>query len=542
MSTQQLKGLIVNENFTPICHVKVEFDVDLPQYKTHKGVYSNDELHEVQAPVLMWLDALDLVFHRLVEQGINLKNLRGISGACQQHGSVYWNQQSVDGLGCLNNAERANGELSTILGDSFAWDLSPNWQDHSTSKECQQLEDAVGGADELAKITGSKAHHRFTGPQVLKLKNNRPDIYKRTYRIALVSSFLTSVLTGQHVIHDIGDVCGMNLWDIRHCQWNEKLVGLFDDDGSPVTEKLGPVGTDGQTSNYPVGRIASYFAQKYGVNSECLIVPATGDNPGTILSLPLEPNDVIISLGTSTTALVVTEKYVPSPLYHLFNHPVTDGEYMGMLCFSNGALAREQIRNSINAKYNVSDQKSWEKFNELLTTTNKETNKIGFYFPLSEIIPDTAPTVKRVQWSDDGETCTEDDEKSWNLPDEDALRIIESQALSIRYRLSPMLTTENHQPRRIYFVGGASHNKGICLAISKVLVPIEGSYTLDLTDACATGSAYKSIYGVNQPSANWNDFINSKWTGAKICEGSQNLEDFYGEKAVNMFIKSEKIL
>ena len=42
---------------------------------------------------------------------------------------------------------------------------SPVWMDSSTSAECRKLEEAVGGAQRLADITGSRAYERFTGNQ-----------------------------------------------------------------------------------------------------------------------------------------------------------------------------------------------------------------------------------------------------------------------------------------------------------------------------------------------------------------------------------------
>ena len=42
---------------------------------------------------------------------------------------------------------------------------SPVWMDSSTTAECRKLEEAVGGAQRLADITGSRAYERFTGNQ-----------------------------------------------------------------------------------------------------------------------------------------------------------------------------------------------------------------------------------------------------------------------------------------------------------------------------------------------------------------------------------------
>ena len=536
LSTQQLKGLVVNENLDPVYHAKVEFDIDLPEYKTVKGVYTNAAESEVLAPVTMWLDALDLLFERIVNSGkVDVKKFRGISGACQQHGSVFWNE---NGPGALKNLS-GNVSLKGQLGKCFSWDLSPNWQDHSTRKECDLFESKVGGKQQLAQITGSKAHHRFTGPQILKVKNRSPDIYNATDRISLISSFLASVMLGKYAPVDVGDACGMNLWDINRNQWDEQLLRLIGDPES-VKRKLGPVEIDGKAD---LGNISKYFVEKYGVYDQCKIIVFTGDNPGTILSLPLEPNDVIISLGTSTTALVVTEKYVPSSLYHVFSHPVDQSSYMGMLCYCNGALAREQVRNCVNKKYGI-EETDWSKFDQILMNQAKElptSSKVGFYFPLDEIIPDCRSGISRFVWDGPSAKKAEIDDSTWTV-EQDVIKIVESQAMSIRHRLEPMLTTRQSRARRIYFVGGGSKNKALCYAMSNIFVPEEGAFTLDLSDACANGAANKAVYGCDRIYNDWKQFISDQWQGGRqAIEGLTELTDEYAETH-NMFVKSEDLL
>jgi len=40
---------------------------------------------------------------------------------------------------------------------------SPVWMDASTTQYCRDLEKKIGGMNELAHITGSRAFERFTG-------------------------------------------------------------------------------------------------------------------------------------------------------------------------------------------------------------------------------------------------------------------------------------------------------------------------------------------------------------------------------------------
>lgn len=69
---------------------KADFDADLSKYGVKKGVLTNEAESEVYAPVAMWLEAVDLVLARLREKGTPFERIKGISGAGQQHGSVYW--------------------------------------------------------------------------------------------------------------------------------------------------------------------------------------------------------------------------------------------------------------------------------------------------------------------------------------------------------------------------------------------------------------------------------------------------------------------
>lgn len=347
-------------------------------------------------------------------------------------------------------------------------------------------------------------------------------MYAATSRISLVSSWLASVLLGAIAPLDISDVTGMNLWDIPANTWNTDLLTLTA--GSPtevdaLRAKLGDVRQDGGGS---MGGIAPYFVERYGFSHECQIAPFTGDNPGTILALPLRPLDAMVSLGTSSTFLMITPTYKPDPAYHFMNHPCTQGQYMFMLCYKNGGLAREKVRDTLPA---ASGDDKWATFNRAVLDTSpldvrdpaSDRAKLGLYFYLPEIVPNIRAGTWRYECAptDGSDLC----ESSSGWPAEkDARTIVESQALSMRLRSQSLVYPHEKlglpaQPRRIYLVGGGSLNPAIARVMGDVLGSAEGVYKLDVGgNACALGGAYKALWAMERTGdETFDELIGKRW-------------------------------
>ncbi|KAI0110471.1 xylulose kinase-like protein [Nemania sp. FL0031] len=564
LSTQQLKAIVIASDLTVISEAKVDFDADFgAKYDVKKGVRTNEEEGEVFQPVAMWVEAVDLVLARLREKGCPMGRIMGVSGSGQQHSSVYWSGEAEEALKTLDPKRSLLEQLDERV---FAFEFAPNWQDHSTQKECDDFEAHAGGPSKLAEATGSAAHHRFTGTQVLRMRRRRPQVYDATARISLCSSFLASVFLGSIAPFDISDVTGMNLWDIGAETWNPALLELTaggKEDVPALRKKLGEVPTDGGVI---LGTVSPYFVARFGFGPDCRITAFTGDNPATILSLPLRPLDAIVSLGTSSTFLMNTPNYKPDPSYHFMNHPTTKGHYMFMLCYKNGGLAREKVRDAL-PKPAAGEKDPWANFNSAVLNTPPlgvssadEPAKLGLYFPLPEIVPNVqAGTWRYTCSSSDGSSLTEhsspssstsavtttDSTTTWTA-EADARIIVESQALSMRLRSQNLVSAIPdrpdlpHQPRRIYLVGGGSLNPAIARVFGDVLGGAEGVCRLDVGgNACALGGAYKALWacerggdGKGTGVQSFDELIGERWKE----EGNvQKVDDGYREREYGMY-------
>lgn len=269
---------------------------------------------------VMWIKALDIIIDRLVVNGADLSKVSAVGGSAQQHGSVYW---SKHGIKTLNNLD-ADKFLHTQLDESaFSVHQTPIWMDGSTEKQCIEMEEAIGGREQMVEITGSKCYPRFTGPQIRKIYQTMSDCYENTERIALVSSFLASIFINGVAPIDYTDGSGMNLLDIRTKKWSDTCLNACAPD---LEEKLGqPV-----ACNSVIGDIGTFFVQRYSFDPHCKVIAFTGDNASAISGMLIAQNWLAMSLGTSDTIMMTLEEPPKLEEGHVFIHPTETG-FMGML-------------------------------------------------------------------------------------------------------------------------------------------------------------------------------------------------------------------
>ncbi|KAJ7066949.1 actin-like ATPase domain-containing protein [Mycena amicta] len=446
LSTQQLKAVLITEDAQVVHESAVHFDNDLPQYNTQNGAIRGPLNGEVTSPVAMWLDAFDLLMHRMQSAGVRFSDIAAISGAGQQHGSVYWSDSAVTLLSSLNPVLPLREQLSPT---AFSIQRAPIWQDSSTTEDCRALEEAIGGPQVLADISGSRAYERFTGTQIAKIRRLEAAAYAATSRISLVSSFIPSLFLGHIAPIEVSDASGMNLLNVLTCKWDDRLLEACG--GTELRAKIGPEPVPGGTS---LGKISEWWTKRWGFDSACIIAPFTGDNPATIVSLSA-PGDALLSLGTSTTLLLsIPPSDTPPKRFttsHLLSHPTTLDAQIAMLCYKNGALAREQVRD----RYCDGD---WHQFNTAVESTPAGNNgNMGLYFPLPEIIPPNLVGNFFYQVKDTGNVTLVE-----SIPiDAHPRAILESQFLSIRSRIAAILPPQASHLHRLVVAGGSSANQTI---------------------------------------------------------------------------------
>ncbi len=459
-STQSLSVIIIEPDSSRVVYRdSIGYDEMLPAYGTVNGVLPDDDPKIASAPPLMWVEALDVLFERMHGE-LDLGSVACISGSGQQHGSVYLNDTARSALNGLSSS----APLSENLDGIFSRTASPIWMDSSTSEECEEIMEALGGRRAVAEATGSTVFERFTGPQIRKFYKTRPDAYAGTSDIALVSSFMASVIAGKISPIDHGDGAGMNLMDISTKLWHPAAMKATAPD---LEKRLPPLAP----SDTVIGRVSSYFTGRYGLNPQALAMAWSGDNPNSIIGLGLvNPGMTGISLGTSDTYFGFMKECRTDPRGegHVFGAPT--GDYMSLIVFKNGSLAREKIRDLYGM--------SWSDFSQALRKTppgNEGKMMLPYFAP--EIVPRVLePGVRRCG--------LEENDASGNCR-----AVVEAQMMSMRIHSQWM----GRRPARIYATGGASENEEIL----QIMADVHGCpvFRFEISNSAALGAALRAFHG-----------------------------------------------
>ena len=459
-STQSLSAIVIDYDARKVVYEgSVVFDEALPSYGTRNGVLRSADPKVVHSPPLMWVEALDLAFARMRDAGVDLGSVLAVSGSGQQHGSVYMNAGAPAALAGLDPAQGLVRNLSGI----FSRSTSPIWMDSSTAVECAEIMDALGGLKATAEATGSTTFERFTGPQIRKFHKSAPGSYERTAHVALVSSFMASIIAGRIAPIDHGDGAGMNLMDIRNRQWHPRALAATAPGLRARLPDLAPSWT-------VIGPVSRYFSAKYGLNAEARAAVWSGDNPCSVIGVGLvRPGMVAISLGTSDTYFGFMKECRTDPRGegHVFGAPT--GDYMTLICFKNGSLAREKVRDACGL--------DWRGFSEALRRTPPGNNgavMLPYFEP--EIVPKVLePGVRRFKL----------DEKD---ADANCRAVVEAQMMSMRIHSAWM----GIRPSQIYATGGGSSNTEILQVMADVQkCPV---YRFEVSKSAALGAALRAAH------------------------------------------------
>lgn len=152
-------------------------------------------------------------------------------------------------------------------------------------------------AIEVMKITGTPVHPMFSITKLMWIKDNKPEIYEKTWKFLSFAEFITYRLGAQPIM-DYSMASRTLAFDIHNRCWSQSILDKIGIEIQKLPETIQP-GT-------PIGHASQEIANKLGFIGTPLITAGGHDQSCCALGAGvLENGSVMCSLGTTESILCV---------------------------------------------------------------------------------------------------------------------------------------------------------------------------------------------------------------------------------------------
>jgi len=268
IGTSSSKAVLTRLDGTVVASAQREHRLSLP----HPGWAEHDAEH------VWWADLLALLGE------LGRESLAGVGGVC------------ISGIGpCLLPVDRDGVPLRAAVLYGI---------DTRASSEVQELTERYG-ADVVLASGGSPLTSQAVGPKLLWLRRHEPEVWERTERFLMASSFAVLRLTGEYVLdHHSASQCNP-LYDLRGECWREDWA-----------EEIAP-GLELPRLLWPgeaAGVVSAAAAAETGLPHGAPVAAGTIDAWAESLSAgAVRPGDTMLAYGTTMFFVHVAPAATPHP-------------------------------------------------------------------------------------------------------------------------------------------------------------------------------------------------------------------------------------
>ena len=202
------------------------------------------------------------------------------------------------------------------------------WNDGRTAKETDYLNQVIG-KDKLSEYTANIAFAGFTAPKILWMREHEPENYAKIAKIMLPKDYLAYRLSGTFCT-DMSDASGMLLMDVKNRCWSKEMLeicGIIEEQLPKLYESYEVVGT-----------LKPDVANELGFSESVKVIAGAGDNAAAAVGTgTVGDGRCNISLGTSGTIFISSEKFGVDKHNALHSFAHADGHYHLMGCMLSAA-------------------------------------------------------------------------------------------------------------------------------------------------------------------------------------------------------------
>ena len=214
------------------------------------------------------------------------------------------------------------------------------WNDGRTERETEYLNTLP-----VAEYTGNMAFAGFTASKLLWLRKNEEQNFARTAKIMLPKDYLAYKLTGKFAT-DYSDASGTLLLDVKNRRWSSEMCDICGISAGQLPQLF--------ESYQPVGFVKREICQRFGWG-KVVVAAGAGDNAAAAVGTGcVNAGDCNVSLGTSGTVFIASDKFVQPSNNALHSFAHANGRYHLMGCILSAASANKWwIEDILGAGYDL---------------------------------------------------------------------------------------------------------------------------------------------------------------------------------------------
>ncbi|WP_238860092.1 MULTISPECIES: FGGY-family carbohydrate kinase [unclassified Clostridium] len=151
----------------------------------------------------------------------------------EQDAEEWWNAVCDATKECIEQSHINPEQIKGIGIDGQGWAALPVdvegkplhnamiWMDRRSTKQCEEVIKKIG-EDKIFEVSGNSFDATYTTPKILWLKENKPDVFIKTYKFLQSNSYIAFKLTGA-MTQDLSQGYGLHCFDMKTGKYDAKL-------------------------------------------------------------------------------------------------------------------------------------------------------------------------------------------------------------------------------------------------------------------------------------------------------------------------------
>lgn len=176
------------------------------------------------------------------------------------------------------------------------------WQDKRTNEICERL---FSLNDKVFSLCGSRVNPVFSASKMTWIRENRPEIYKKTYKFLVIPDYMVYLMTGE-LCTDYTYGSRSLLMNIYNHEWDAELLEIFQVNKEKLCDLIEPGSI--------CGKITKEFSELTGCPEGIPVITAGGDQQCDAIGQGVVKKGILSATAGTGGFLITATNEVPEHL------------------------------------------------------------------------------------------------------------------------------------------------------------------------------------------------------------------------------------